>query len=72
MTAAVLFLWASCLWSIARWTLRLLLAVSPWRRLFTLVVLALTVSCCHKPRERSAPCDRECPLCPPSGGGRRE
>lgn len=49
MTAAVLLLWAGCLWSITRSLLRLLLSASLWRRLFTLAALALALLCAHKP-----------------------
>jgi len=52
VTAAVIFLWAGCLWSVARSILRLVFAASPWRRLLVLAVLALAASCAHKPRER--------------------
>ena len=49
MTAAVILLWVSCLWSITRSLLRLLLSASLWRRLFTLAELALALLCAHKP-----------------------
>lgn len=49
MTAAVILLWAGCLWSITRSVLSLLLTASPWRRLLVLAVLLLAVSCAHKP-----------------------
>ena len=51
MRAAVLLLWASCLWSIARGLLFLLLMASPWRRLLVLAVLALALTCCRSPEE---------------------
>ena len=53
MQAAVVFLWAGCLWSMVRGILHLVLAASLWRRLLVLVVLALTVSSAHQPRETS-------------------
>ena len=40
MRAAVLLLWASCLYMLARSVLCLLLTASPWRRLAVLAVLA--------------------------------
>ena len=52
MTAAVIFLWASCLYSIARSVLCFLLAASPTKRLLVLVVLLLAASCAHKPQEQ--------------------
>lgn len=53
MRAAVLLLWASCLWAIARGVCWLLWAASPWHRLLTLAVLVLAASSCHIPRKRS-------------------
>lgn len=53
MTAAVLFLWASCLWSIARSVLCLIYAASPWRRLLVLAVLALTAFSARTPRAKT-------------------
>ena len=44
MRAAVLLLWASCLYMLARSVLCLLLTASPWRRLAVLAVLALSRS----------------------------
>ena len=52
MTAAVIFLWAGCLWSIARSALCFLLTASFFRRLLALVALALALSCAHRPGER--------------------
>ena len=51
MTAAVIFLWAGCLWSITRSVLQLIWLASPWRRLLVLAALALAYSCAHKPRK---------------------
>lgn len=51
MTAAVIFLWAGCLWSIARDILCLIYMDSPWRRLLTLAVLALALACRRTPEE---------------------
>lgn len=48
MTAAVILLWAGCLWSITR-SVQFLLTASPWRRLLVLAVLLLAASCAHKP-----------------------
>lgn len=53
MTAAVILLWAGCLWSIARSILCLLLTAAPWKRLAVLAVLLLARSCCHVPQEKS-------------------
>jgi len=53
MTAAVIFLWAGCLWSIARSVLRLICWASPWRQLLVLAVLALAASSAHRPRDRA-------------------
>ncbi len=55
MRAAVLLLWAGCLWSIVWALLSLIWAASPWRRILVLAVLALTLLCAHPPRERGAP-----------------
>lgn len=53
MTAAVILLWAGCLYTLARSVLCLLLTASPGRRLLVLAVLALALSCAHRPqRER--------------------
>lgn len=51
MRAAVLLLWASCLYMLARSVLCLLLTASPWRRLAVLAVLALALACCRSPEE---------------------
>ena len=51
MTAAVILLWASCLWSICRDILCLLWTASPWRRMLTLAVLALALACRRSPEE---------------------
>ena len=53
MTAAVILLWASCLWSIARSLLSFLLSASLQTRLLALALAALTLSSCHQPRERN-------------------
>ena len=55
MGAAVMLLWAGCLYSIARSVLSLVCAASLWRRLLMLGVLLLTVSCAHKPQEHTRP-----------------
>ena len=53
MGTALILLWAGCLWSICRGILCLLWAASPWRRMLMLAVLALALSCAHRPqRER--------------------
>ena len=44
MRAAVLLLWASCLYMLARSVLCLLLTASPWRRLAVLAVLSVTTA----------------------------
>lgn len=51
MTAAVIFLWTSCLWSIARGVLCLLWTASPWRRMLVLTVVALALANCRTPEE---------------------
>ncbi len=55
MQTAVVFLWAGCLWSIARSVLHLIYLASPWRRLLVLAALALAASSAHKPRSRPLP-----------------
>lgn len=50
MRAAVILLWASCLWSIARSVCCLLWTAGPLRRLLVLAVLALAVLSAHQPR----------------------
>ena len=55
MRAAVVLLWAGCLWSIARGVLCLLLTASPWRRLVVLAVLALAASNLRTPRTSGKP-----------------
>ncbi len=50
MRTAVILLWASCLYNIARSVLCLIWAASPWRRLLVLTVLLLAGSCAHKPK----------------------
>ena len=52
MRAAVVLLWASCLWSIARSLLYLLWSASPWRKLAVLTALALAASCRRRPAQR--------------------
>lgn len=51
MTAAVILLWASCLWSIVRDVLCLIYTASPWRRLLVLAVAAAALACCRTPEE---------------------
>lgn len=51
MRAAVILLWAGCLYILARGVCLLLWTASPLRRLVTLAVLALAASCAHKPKE---------------------
>jgi len=55
MAAAVIFLWAGCLWSIARSVLRLIYWSSPWRQMLVLAALALAASSAHRPRSRTRP-----------------
>lgn len=55
MAAAIVLLWAGCLYSIARSLLCLLLTASPWRRLAVLAVLALAARCAHRPQEWERP-----------------
>lgn len=50
MHAAVILLWAGCLWSLSRGVLCLIWTASPWRRLLALAVLALAVLSAHHPR----------------------
>ncbi len=52
MTAAVLLLWVSCIFNIARSVLCLAWAASPLRRMLVLAVLLLAVSSCHRPKEK--------------------
>lgn len=54
MTAAVILLWTSCLWSIARSMLCLLWVSSPLRKLVVLATLALAAAYAHRPGERPA------------------
>ena len=54
MIAAVILLWAGCLWAIIRSVLFLLTA-SPWRQLLVLAILLLAASCAHKPVPRIKP-----------------
>ena len=49
MRAAVLLLWAVCLFSISP-GLRCLLLPNPWRQCALLAALALAASHCHRPR----------------------
>lgn len=51
MTAAVLLLWGSCLWSLLRGVLCLILTASPLRRALVLAVAALALSSCRSPEE---------------------
>lgn len=51
MRAAVILLWASCLYTFVRGVLCLIWMASPLRRALTLAVLALAASCCHRPEE---------------------
>lgn len=55
MRTAVLLLWASCLYLLARAVLCLILTASPGRRLVVLAVLALTVSSLRTPEESDKP-----------------
>lgn len=50
MRTAVILLWASCLYTIARSLLCLLFTASPLRRALTLAVLLLAISCAHRPQ----------------------
>lgn len=52
MHAAVILLWVSCIWSIARSVLCLLLTATPWKRLALLAVLLLARSFCHTPEQK--------------------
>lgn len=52
MRTAVLLLWASCLYMLARSVLLLLFAASAWKRLLVLSVLTLAASCAHRPQGR--------------------
>lgn len=52
MTAAVIFLWAGCIWSIVQSVCCFLLTASLWRRLLVLAVLVLAASSCHVPQEK--------------------
>ena len=54
MRAAVLLLWAGCLYAIARSVCCLLWMASPRRQLLTLAVLALAALSAHKPEENTA------------------
>lgn len=51
MTAAVILLWASCLWSISRAALCFFFTASLWRRMLVLAVLALALTYCRSPEE---------------------
>lgn len=53
MRAAVLLLWASCLYTLARSVLCLILTANPWRRALVLSVLALALACRRTPEEMS-------------------
>ncbi len=55
MTAAVILLWASCLYNIVRSVLCLVWTASPLRRMLVLSVLALALFLAHKPQERTRP-----------------
>ena len=50
MRAAVILLWASCLYTIFRTVLCLVLTASLWKQVLTLAVLLLAVSCAHRPQ----------------------
>lgn len=52
MTAAVILLWTSCLWSIVRSVLRFLWTASAGQQAAALALIALTLSCCHEPRKK--------------------
>ena len=51
MRTAVIFFWASCLWSIVRAVLCLIYTASLWRRLLVLAVAAAALACCRSPEE---------------------
>ena len=53
MTAAVILLWVSCLWSITRSVLCLIWTASPWRRMLVLAALALAVRYAHVPKGKT-------------------
>ena len=53
MRAAVLLLWAGCLWSIVRSVLWLVWTTNPWKRLLVLALLSLALSSCRSPKQRS-------------------
>ena len=52
MRAAVLLLWAGCLYAIARSVCCLLWTASPLRRLLTLAVRLLALSSAHRPQRQ--------------------
>ena len=52
MGAAVLLLWAGCLWTLARSVCCLLWTASPLRRLLTRAVLLLALSSAHRPQRQ--------------------
>ena len=51
MGTALILLWASCLYMLARSILCLIWAASPWRRMLVLAVLALALACRRTPEE---------------------
>lgn len=51
MRAAVILLWASCLYMLVRLILYLIWMASPLRRALTLAVLALALICRRSPEE---------------------
>ena len=59
MRAAILLLWAGCLYTIARSVLCLLFTASPWKRLMVLAVIALAALSAHKPEENTSRRERQ-------------
>ncbi|MCI9242949.1 MAG: hypothetical protein HFF43_06130 [Lawsonibacter sp.] len=59
MRAAVLLLWAGCLYAITRSVCCLLWMASPRRQLLTLAVLALAALSAHKPEENTSRRERQ-------------
>ena len=51
MGTALILLWASCLYMLARSILCLIWAASLWRRMLVLAVLALALACRRTPEE---------------------
>ena len=59
MRAAVLLLWAGCLYAIARSVCCLLWVASPRRQLLMLAILALAALSAHKPEENPSRRERQ-------------